>query len=335
MTFLQKLPPNYSLITLAVVMVLYSLVMDTLFVPAGETLFVPSFFLEFTCVFLVSFTILVLFFRKNKSREELISRIVHAVIAFGLMYVVLCLFSALKSILHIVQPYNLDVEFIAIEKFVHFGFLPIQLIPIFTENSFILKFLDTIYFFWFFFIYAYFCFVLFKNPYSQMRERYVFCFAAVWFFVGSIAATLLASVGPIFLDDFFLQDTYSTDLEHVRKIMNVFEVYATEHDLLVMKFKNLLVDMLHDEKAVNFNAASAMPSVHVAMVSLMTFHSFHVNRSLFISMVLYLLLTMAGSVLLCWHYAIDGYVAIILTYGLWKLSALLPVPSRSPLLRFV
>ena len=48
---------------------------------------------------------------------------------------------------------------------------------------------------------------------------------------------------------------------------------------------------------------------------------------------LYVLCIQLGSVVLAWHYAIDGYVSALLTLAVWKLLCRLdtrPVPDNSP-----
>jgi hypothetical protein len=54
------------------------------------------------------------------------------------------------------------------------------------------------------------------------------------------------------------------------------------------------------------------------MVALMAFHSWRYNRLFFPPVLLYLIFTVIGSVVLAWHYAIDGYAAIIMMFLMWK-----------------
>lgn len=320
--------PNYALYALTLVMVLYCLVLDWIFVPEGETLFKPYFFDEFTYAFVAIGVFMVFYELRTKHKIEVLFQALHALAGFAALYLVITLFASTKSILHIVQPHNLDETFIAIEQFLHFGFLPNTLVDEAMGFKDLYLFLDTMYFLWFFILYIYLCLQILSNPYSQLRERYLVTFAAVWFLLGNVAATLMASVGPIFIEDFFKTETSSMAMNTIRASADIFEVHSEEKKYFAAFFKNMLTGYMANETVVDANTASAMPSVHVAIAALMAFHSYHVNRALCVAMSLYLLVVLAGSVLLCWHYAVDGYMAILLTFGLWKLSAFLPAPRH-------
>lgn len=63
---------------------------------------------------------------------------------------------------------------------------------------------------------------------------------------------------------------------------------------------------------------SAMPSMHVAIVCLFVLLGWRVNRIAGIGFTIFAAIIMVGSVHLGWHYAIDGYLAIILTFLIWR-----------------
>ena len=73
-----------------------------------------------------------------------------------------------------------------------------------------------------------------------------------------------------------------------------------------------------------FGGISAMPSIHVAMAVVFALLGMRVNCWLGIVLIAYAVIIQIGSVILGWHYAIDGYVSIILTILLWKLVGKIP-----------
>ena len=63
---------------------------------------------------------------------------------------------------------------------------------------------------------------------------------------------------------------------------------------------------------------SAMPSMHLSIAALLYFSAKELNKNFGYAMLIFLILIQIGSVHLGWHYAIDGYVSIFLTWLIWK-----------------
>ena len=82
----------------------------------------------------------------------------------------------------------------------------------------------------------------------------------------------------------------------------------------------------HERGTAGFGSGiAAFPSVHVSLVTLNALFLFEFSRKAGLVACAYVALVVASSVYLAWHYAIDGYAAIILTiaiYGVirWLLS---------------
>ena len=62
---------------------------------------------------------------------------------------------------------------------------------------------------------------------------------------------------------------------------------------------------------------AAMPSMHVAGALLFALAGWRESRALGLLLTGYAVLILVGSVHLAWHYAVDGYVAALVTAFLW------------------
>ena len=66
-----------------------------------------------------------------------------------------------------------------------------------------------------------------------------------------------------------------------------------------------------------FGGISAMPSIHLAIATTFVLVAFEVRRWFGFLMLGYLVTMQIGSVILGWHYAIDGYAGIICACLIW------------------
>ena len=68
---------------------------------------------------------------------------------------------------------------------------------------------------------------------------------------------------------------------------------------------------------LRFGGISAMPSIHLAIATVYALLAFNVRRWLGVVFCGNLILTQVGSVILGWHYAVDGYAGILLALLIW------------------
>jgi hypothetical protein len=76
---------------------------------------------------------------------------------------------------------------------------------------------------------------------------------------------------------------------------------------------------------------SAMPSVHNALAALFAMASFKLNRIAGWLLTFYAAFIWIGSIHLGWHYALDGIVAIALTFGIWHVCGRIADRLEHPL----
>ncbi len=147
---------------------------------------------------------------------------------------------------------------------------------------------------------------------SHMRVRMFITYILCWIVVGNVLAGLFMSAGPAFFGevtgDF---DRFRVLIDHLAaNTGSAYSAFDLQRDLWYV--------YSHDQVALG-TGISAFPSMHVAMATLWVIVGFQVNRRLGAIALGLLLFFLTGSVVLGWHYAIDGYASILIVLALWAI----------------
>jgi membrane-associated phospholipid phosphatase len=142
----------------------------------------------------------------------------------------------------------------------------------------------------------------------RQQKEYYWSFFLSLIVIGTIFATLFSSVGPIYYDEFYHDDKFVPMVRQLQKI---------DLDGDVLHYANYLLRHFKNGTAALGSGISAMPSVHVAVAVLNAYFYSSVNRKLGAFMWAFAALIMFGSVYTGWHYAVDGYVSIIVVSLVW------------------
>lgn len=153
----------------------------------------------------------------------------------------------------------------------------------------------------------------------EMRARLILCWLAVWIVIGSAAAWLLASAGPIFYDSAVAPNA-SFHALNVDLMRIAAEVRRLGLQMGAPEFQPIVLAGLRDGHYHSAGGISAMPSVHVSMAALFAIAGFQVNRLTGRIMTVLAAIIWVGSVDLGWHYACDGIVGTAMVWALWRMS---------------
>lgn len=143
---------------------------------------------------------------------------------------------------------------------------------------------------------------------KEFRQRYFWSMALTMCLLGTVAATVFSSVGPIFYDDF-------VDAERFAALQKAISESAIG-DYMAQASGYLLANF-HAGTGAAGTGISAMPSMHLAIVTLNACMLTNLNRRVGIGAWIYVALIQLGSVYLGWHYAIDGYFSIAAVSAIW------------------
>jgi membrane-associated phospholipid phosphatase len=236
-------------------------------------------------------------------------RLFGGAVATFLMSLVLIFFAQIKSMVPMIQPFAWDTYFTELDRLLHFGVDPYGPLHAVLGGHYSLTFFTGMYNVWLLLVY----FALFSSCFlrseSVLRMQFLISFLLVWALGGNLLAIIFSSAGPIYHAVLGLGDTFDP-------LVSLLKSHAATGALTVVDTQQLLWDFYSAENSIN--AISAFPSMHVASTTLITLFAFRLSQWAGFAMLTFAIIIMIGSVLLGWHYAVDGYAGAILAVLVWK-----------------
>lgn len=221
-------------------------------------------------------------------------------------------FAVLKGSLGLVTPYSWDVALADYDRMLHFGRLPHAWLAPMLDRPVVVSWVNVLYHVWFFVqigsIVAACCAV--RN--QALRHQYLMAYMLVWLVGGFLIASLFASAGPVYFERLGFGDLYVPLMDRLHAINETHAVWALEvQDKLWAGFTG-------DRPGTA--GISAFPSMHVATATLFVMAARRLGRVLLVASIAFWVVTMIGSVLLGWHYAVDGYAAAAIALVAWRIA---------------
>lgn len=148
----------------------------------------------------------------------------------------------------------------------------------------------------------------------------------IWIGLGTFGAMALSSCGPVFYQEYFGSDYYAALMAELHRADAI-------SPLAMLPIAEWLLEM---RKTGGFGSGiSAMPSVHVAIAYfayLVVWDNFRRPWAVALAGT-FALLIWIGSFHIAWHYAWDGVISVLATWGFWRLLGLVevaPAAQASP-----
>jgi len=220
-------------------------------------------------------------------------------------------FTSLKIMIPAMHPFDWDVDFAALDRWLHGGIDPWRLLHPVLGHPWITTAINAVYHLWYFVIYTVFLWQAFRVADPRTRMQFLVSFILIWALLGNLMATLFASAGPCYFGLVTgVADPFAPLMDYLRAANEVSPVWALGvQDYLWNGYEHTLVQ--------RGQGISAMPSLHVSAAVLMALVGWRTNRVLGILLTGFALAIFIGSVHLGWHYAIDGYAAALGTLAIW------------------
>jgi membrane-associated phospholipid phosphatase len=240
-------------------------------------------------------------------------------------------FSSVKRTIDDLTGFPWDWRLAEVDRVLHGGRHPWEWFEWMVRDPTLMRWIDSMYLWWFPLVTLFLLWAAW-TPHRILRQQALVSVVLIWVLCGNVAAFALASAGPCYFR--YVEPTRADPYE---RLIGTLDGHARRGMYVQARLiQTQLWEMAIDSPLVPFRGISAMPSVHVAMAVLFALVGWTRHRAVGIVAAAYALVIMVGSVVLGWHYAIDGYVGGLMAYGIWRISARLvgaraqlPAPSAS------
>jgi hypothetical protein len=220
---------------------------------------------------------------------------------------VLAVHFLIKSFIHLFNARVWDRQLALWDVRVHLGLNPGVFLGTLFGNPVALHFVDFVYTALYYLVLVVYTALLLNLLPEARRRAFAAAFTFIWI-AGSVVYVALPSWGPVFV----VPEDYSAALAHMPLTCAVQSVLYEEISSLVRN--------PNGARRIIYGCVAAFPSLHVAMVYLLTVASRVVSRRWFRVNVLLLLVMLVGSVVTGYHYLVDGYAGVLLAAALWWLA---------------
>lgn len=240
-----------------------------------------------------------------------VSNTLHAFTVNGLFFIG---FLTIKKNIPIAVPFAWDQSFMELDKALHFGMLPHEILAPLFQHPFVTFLVNVNYNLWFAVITVFFFWQGFRKDDTALRQRYLLSYLLTWFIGTCVIGTILSSAGPCFyamvVDG---PNPYAGLLAYMREANELYPIWAVPTQ-----------DLLWQTHLAGFGeveGVSAMPSMHVGTTILFICCAHAVDKRWLIWFSwIFAVSILFGSVLLAWHYAVDGYLGAAVAWLSWKLA---------------
>ncbi|OHV88405.1 phosphoesterase PA-phosphatase [Mesorhizobium sp. ORS 3428] len=219
-------------------------------------------------------------------------------------------FGVLKGAIAILSPFAWDEALADADRILHFGRAPDEWLWFIVQSPVALRMLNLAYNFWFVVLIAtVFTACITRND-TKLRHQFLMSFMLVWTLGGFFLAMGLSSAGPCFFERLGLGDDFRPLMQSLAAADRIYPIWAlSTQDMLWNGYTGATSGSI---------GISAFPSMHVAIAVLFALYAR--RRSWLVGMLMWVFagIIMVGSVVLGWHYALDGYAGALLSIVIWK-----------------
>jgi len=221
-------------------------------------------------------------------------------------------FSTLKSFHNTISGFFAEDFFAGMDRALHFGVDAWRVYTPFLEVI-SLKYITYLYTWtWFTALLLLTAIVAGLEKNERLRIALLRIYFTSWIGLGLVVATIGSSAGPVYYG------RVTGDIARFAPWRQFVDSYGYHKMSAGLASENLWQWYMTELGGIGGGIA-AFPSLHVAMAAMLAFYAFTFNRILGAIGLVWLIIIQAGSVLLGWHYAVDGYFSILAITAMWWL----------------
>ena len=228
-------------------------------------------------------------------------------------------FACWKSAIPAVHPYAWDERIWTAGALIHGGRMD-QILAPWLGSPLALIALDRVYETWWFVLLGVIMWQIWQ-PQLENAKRFLLAFALVWVVLGIFLAMAFSSAGPIFARLITGSHRYDDLVARLQAANAVSPLMAVRGQAYLWE--------AHIKGVVPPGGGiSAFPSLHVGGATLCAMALWQRSRLLGALGWSYVALTWLASIMLGWHYALDGEVAVVAVAFCWVVAGLLTTSTR-------
>jgi hypothetical protein len=215
----------------------------------------------------------------------------------------------LKPMIPLVKPFSYDTFFLEWDRALHFGFDPWVLLQPVLGHDLVTYAINMAYNMWFLALFGTFMWFGFSRQASVVRTQFFLSYMLCWWLGGGLLAVYFSSAGPVYYGLLgHAPDPFQPLMAYLRDVDSRMPIWALDA-------QQVLWDGYQGK--VTPIGISAFPSMHNASAVLFALAAARVDRRAGMWFAGYAAVILIGSVHLGWHYAVDGYAAIVLALACW------------------
>jgi membrane-associated phospholipid phosphatase len=222
-------------------------------------------------------------------------------------------FGEVKLSMHLLVPVYADPYLAAADRAL-FGMDAWKAISKLLPFGSITVLLDYTYLAWFPIMCAAILAAAFMRGHPERRFRFFATYFMSWIILGNLVALAGDSVGPCFYEVFYGTQPFQPLFERLN------DVSERLHEVMALRVQEYLIHHYIAGTEVLGEGLSAFPSLHVAIAMLVALFLYDFNGIAGCLGFTFVTLILIGSVVLGWHYAVDGLASIVAVSLFWALA---------------